>query len=382
MKILTVIGARPQIIKASALSRAIQNGYSNKIEEVIVHTGQHYDASMSGIFFSELQIPKEKYNLNTGSLSHGKQTARMIEGIEDIILSERPDALVIYGDTNSTLAGAVAASKLLIPVIHIEAGLRSFDKTMPEEINRILSDNVSTLLFTPTQTGYNNLISEGFPSEICKKPDFNHPNIYHCGDIMLDNTLYFRNIALNNTEYKKKYGDNFILCTVHRNTNTDNAEKLSNIFLSLLETAKMQKIIMPLHPRTKKMAEQLLPADLQKAIRNNPNIIITDPVGYLEMIYLESMSSFVITDSGGVQKEAYFLGKPCIILRPQTEWVEIVDAGAAIITDTDKEKIVQSAKLFSDESVRNKIRTQCLDSKLFGNGKTAEFICKTITECL
>ena len=373
MKILTVIGARPQIIKASALSRAIQNGYSNKIEEVIVHTGQHYDASMSGIFFSELQIPKEKYNLNTGSLSHGKQTARMIEGIEDIILSERPDALVIYGDTNSTLAGAVAASKLLIPVIHIEAGLRSFDKTMPEEINRILSDNVSTLLFTPTQTGYNNLISEGFPSEICKKPDFNHPNIYHCGDIMLDNTLYFRNIALNNTEYKKKYGDN---------TNTDNAEKLSNIFLSLLETAKMQKIIMPVHPRTKKMAEQLLPADLQKAIRNNPNIIITDPVGYLEMIYLESMSSFVITDSGGVQKEAYFLGKPCIILRPQTEWVEIVDAGAAIITDTDKEKIVQSAKLFSDESVRNKIRTQCLDSKLFGNGKTAEFICKTITECL
>ena len=382
MKILTVIGARPQIIKASALSRAIQNGYSDKIEEVIVHTGQHYDASMSGIFFSELQIPKEKYNLNTGSLSHGKQTARMIEGIEDIILSERPNALVIYGDTNSTLAGAVAASKLLIPVVHIEAGLRSFDKTMPEEINRILSDNVSTLLFTPTQTGYNNLISEGFPSEICEKPDFNHPNIYHCGDIMLDNTLYFRNIALNNTEYKKKYGDNFILCTVHRNTNTDNAEKLSNIFLSLLETAKMQKIIMPLHPRTKKMAEQLLPADLQKAIKNNPNIIITDPVGYLEMIYLESMSSFVITDSGGVQKEAYFLGKPCIILRPQTEWVEIVDAGAAVITDTDKEKIVQSAKLFSKESVRNKIRTQCLDSKLFGDGKTAEFICKTITECL
>ena len=382
MKILTVIGARPQIIKASALSRAIQNGYSDKIEEVIVHTGQHYDASMSGIFFSELQIPKEKYNLNTGSLSHGKQTARMIEGIEDIILSERPNALVIYGDTNSTLAGAVAASKLLIPVVHIEAGLRSFDKTMPEEINRILSDNVSTLLFTPTQTGYNNLISEGFPSEICEKPDFNHPNIYHCGDIMLDNTLYFRNIALNNTEYKKKYGDNFILCTVHRNTNTDNAEKLSNIFLSLLETAKMQKIIMPLHPRTKKMAEQLLPADLQKAIKNNPNIIITDPVGYLEMIYLESMSSFVITDSGGVQKEAYFLGKPCIILRPQTEWVEIVDAGAAVITDTEKEKIVQSAKLFSEESVRNKIRTQCLDSKLFGDGKTAEFICKTITECL
>lgn len=382
MKILTVIGARPQIIKASALSRAIKNHYNDKIEEVIVHTGQHYDEMMSEVFFSQLQIPEPKYNLNIGSGSHGTQTAKMIEGLEQIILKESPDGVVIYGDTNSTLAAAVAASKIQVPIIHIEAGLRSFDKTMPEEINRILADNVSTLLFTPTKAGYNNLLKEGFSAEIQSHPNFNTPNIYHCGDIMLDNTVYFRDIAINNNEYHKRFGNNFILCTIHRNTNTDNKEKLSDIFISLLEIAENQRIILPLHPRTKKMIPQMLSSDLLSAVGSNKNIEIIDPVGYLEMIYLESESSLVITDSGGVQKEAYFLGKPCIILRPQTEWVEIVETKAAIIADTDKEKIINAYKTLSETQMRQTIKENSKKNSLFGDGKAAEFICKTILDTL
>ncbi len=382
MKIVTVIGARPQIIKASALSRAISNTYADKIDEVIVHTGQHYDEKMSDIFFSQLQIPQPNYNLNIGSATHGVQTARMMEGVEQVLQKENPDALVIYGDTNSTLAGAVAASKIQIPVVHIEAGLRSFDKTMPEEINRILADNVSTLLFTPTKAGYDNLMNEGFSSKISERPDFNHPNIYHCGDIMLDNTLYFSDIAINNETYRQRFGKNFILCTVHRNTNTDNSEKLSSIFTSLLEIAKRQRIILPLHPRTKKMMPQMLSKTLFDEVENNQNIQIIEPVGFLEMCYLESASSLIVTDSGGVQKEAYFLLLPCIILRPQTEWVEIVKNKCAVIADTDENKILAAYEQFSDVAYFQKVLSEARKTPTFGDGKSAEFICKTMLETL
>lgn len=376
IKIITIIGARPQIIKAAALSRAINNLYKDQIQEIIVHTGQHYDKTMSDIFFTELGIPQPTYNLNIGSASHGVQTALMIEKIEAILLKEKPSAIVIYGDTNSTLASAIAASKIQVPIVHIEAGLRSFDKTMPEEINRILADHVSTLLFCPTTTGYNNLIKEGFSTTLTPHPDFNHPNLYHCGDIMLDNSLYFRPIASQKEEYKQLFGKDFVLCTIHRNTNTDNKEKLTNIFTSLLQIAKNQRIILPLHPRTKKMIPQMIDSSLQEQIFSNKNIEIIDPVGYLEMIYLESECSLVITDSGGVQKEAYFFEKPCIILRPQTEWVEIVSLGAATLADTNQEKILNASTNYLSHPKYQ------LDTTLFGDGKAAEFMCKTMLEVL
>jgi len=376
IKIITIIGARPQIIKAAALSRTINNLYKNEIQEIIIHTGQHYDTTMSDIFFSELQIPQPTYNLNIGSASHGVQTAHIIEKIEEILLVEKPSAIVIYGDTNSTLASAIAASKIQIPIVHIEAGLRSFDKTMPEEINRIVADHVSTLLFCPTITGYNNLLKEGFSAKISSHPDFNHPNIYHCGDIMLDNSLYFRSIVSQKKEYKQLFGKDFVLCTIHRNTNTDNKEKLSNIFTALLEIAKKQRIILPLHPRTKKMIPQMLNPKLQQELMDNKNIQIIDPVGYLEMIYLESECSLVITDSGGVQKEAYFFEKPCIILRPQTEWVEIVNLGVATLTDTNINRILDAYNNYCLHA------NYQLDTTLFGDGKASEFICKTMLEVL
>lgn len=375
MKILTVIGARPQIIKASALSRAVKKHYSQSINEVIVHTGQHYDRNMSKVFFSELDIPKEKYNLGVGSASHGVQTANIIIKLEEILLKEKPDCIVLYGDTNSTLAGAVAASKIQVPIVHIEAGLRSFDKNMPEEINRIMCDHVSTLLFSPTQVGYNNLVKEGFSKKIISRPDFNHPNIYHCGDIMYDNTMYFKDKSLMNEEYKTRFGNDFILCTIHRNTNTDNKENLTNIFSAFIELSKQERIILPLHPRTKKMMPLMLESSLLDAIKSNKNIEIIDPVSFLEMIYLEASSKLIVTDSGGVQKESYYLEKPCIILRPQTEWVEIVDTGNAFIANTDKEKIINTAQKYLSHKPKNY-------PKIFGDAHAAEFILQTMLDCL
>lgn len=374
MKIVTIIGARPQIIKASALSRAIKEHFTQSIKEIIVHTGQHYDENMSEVFFKELNIPSPNYNLGVKSASHGVQTAKMIVGIEEILLQEKPNAIVLYGDTNSTLAGAIAAAKIHVPIVHIEAGLRSFDKNMPEEINRIMCDNVSTLLFSPSLAGYNNLIREGFSQNISSQPDFNHPNIYHCGDIMLDNTLFFKQIAQQNESFQHKYGKDFILCTIHRNANTDNKNKLSSIFRSLLRIN--HKIILPLHPRTKKMMPIMLDKYLFSEVMQSENIEIIEPVSYLAMTYLENNCSLVITDSGGVQKEAYYMSKPCIILRPETEWVEIVQTGNAIIADTDEDKIVASANKFLNSKSLNPFIA------LFGNGRAAEFMCQTMLNCL
>lgn len=379
-KIVTIIGARPQIIKAAALSRAIKNHFSSEIKEVIVHTGQHYDDNMSEVFFRELGIPSPDYNLKSGSGSHGEQTAQMISGIEKILITEKPSALVLYGDTNSTLAGAIAGSKIQIPIVHIEAGLRSFNKSMPEEINRILCDHVSTLLFSPTQTGINNLKKEGFSQTTSAPFSFDNPKIYHCGDVMYDNSLYFSEMADSKSNFLQSLGVNkneFLLATVHRNNNTDQPERLNAIITSLLEISSIsnKKIIFPVHPRTKKCMDELLSKETKNKLINNPNFVMIPPASFLEMIALEKNASMVITDSGGVQKEAFYFEKPCLILRPETEWVELVEMGAALIVDADKDKIVQGYRKLSTVSLSDL-------PKVYGDGKAAEFICSEIKKQL
>ena len=372
IKIVTIIGARPQIIKAAALSRAIKNNFSEKIKEVIIHTGQHYDENMSQVFFDELGIPAPDYNLGVGSGNHGSQTAKMIDGIEKILIKENPDYIVVYGDTNSTLAGAIAASKIHIPIVHIEAGLRSFNKTMPEEINRICCDHCSTMLFSPTSTGYKNLINEGFNPENKKPFTIDNPGIYHCGDVMYDNSLYFGKTTDNRQQATDFVAEeNFILCTIHRNNNTDEPERLNSIFRALIRLSEEKDIIIPLHPRTKKLLDINLDSETYNTLISNDRIHITEPASFLEMINLEKNSSLVITDSGGVQKEAYFFKKPCIIMRSETEWKEIVEVGAAIIADADEERIIEAYYHFKDN---NSIEYP----EIFGDGKAAEFICNEL----
>ncbi len=378
MKIVTVIGARPQIIKAAALSRAIKNNFPDKLKEKIIHTGQHYDENMSKIFFDELGIPKPDYNLNVGSASHGAQTACMIEGIEEILIKESPDYLILYGDTNSTLAGAVAASKIHVPIAHIEAGLRSFNKSMPEEINRIMCDHASALLFSPTGTGYSNSKKEGFKPDNSKPFTNDNPGIFHCGDVMFDNSLYFKEIALNKSnvlDNNELETGKFILGTVHRDNNTDQPQRLNAIFRSILKISEENDIefVLPLHPRTSKLLSKNLDQELFRAISNNHKIKLIPPVSFLDMIALESNCKMVITDSGGVQKESYFFRKPCVILRSETEWKEITEVGAAIIADAEEERILKAYSRFSNS--RN------IDfPTIFGDGKAAEFICTTLIE--
>lgn len=379
IKTLTIIGARPQFIKAAALSRAIKNSFSHRIRELILHTGQHYDENMSDVFFKELQIPSPDFNLNVGSSSHGVQTAQMIEGIEKILIAEKPDCVILYGDTNSTLSGAVAASKLHVPVVHIEAGMRSFNKSMPEEINRIICDHCSTLLFSPTKTGINNLIKEGF--NLNNKPPFtaDNPGIFHCGDVMLDNTLFFSKTAKTNTTIIKQLGlenRKFVLVTIHRPVNTDDTKRLMSIFkalISLTETKDIN-IVIPLHPRTSKIIQHIPDISLKEKLSQNGKIKLIPAVSFLEMIALEEASLMIITDSGGVQKEACFLNKPCIILRQETEWVEIVESGCAILADADEKKIIDAFSQLNDIRKFN-------FPDIFGDGKAAEFIVNEIINC-
>lgn len=378
MKIVTVIGARPQIIKAAALSRAIKEHFKKEVNEVIVHTGQHYDDNMSQVFFDELGIPQPDYNLGVGSASHGVQTAKMIEGIEEILLKEKPDYLVLYGDTNSTLAGAIAASKIHVPIVHIEAGLRSFNKSMPEEINRICCDHCSTLLFSPTATGFKNLIKEGFNPDNKRRFTIDNPGIYHCGDVMYDNSKYFANIADTKSQILDKEGlrgTGYMLCTIHRDNNTDQPERLNAIFKALLKISECKMVVLPLHPRTSKLLNTNLENDLYDKITNNKNIKILPPASFLDMIVLERHAQMVVTDSGGVQKEAFFFQKPCLILRSETEWKEIVECGAAVITDAYENKIIDSFNNFV-ENPPHKF------PEIFGDGKAAEFICKEMLENL
>lgn len=376
MKLVTIIGARPQFIKAAAISRAIQALFPDTLREVIVHTGQHYDDNMSQVFFDEMRIPRPDYRMEVGSGQHGQQTAAMISKIEEILLAEKPDCVVLYGDTNSTLAGAVAASKHYLPVAHIEAGLRSFDKRMPEEINRILCDHVSTLLFSPTHTGVENLQREGFALDNPGPYTMDNPRVYHCGDVMYDNTLYFSDYARNTVDIVQSLGlkpGAFILATIHRNTNTDVPERLSSIFSALLELTERhgQTVLLPLHPRTKKVLESNLAPDVLQRLRASDRLKLILPVSFLEMTALEDACKMVVTDSGGVQKESFFLGKPCIVLRPQTEWVELVECGTAILTDADTGRILDAYQHF--QSVGD-----LQFPKIFGDGHAAEFIVSEI----
>ena len=377
-KIITVIGARPQIIKAAAISRAIKNNFSDKILEVIVHTGQHYDENMSQIFFEELEIPFPNFNLNVGSGSHGEQTAKMLEGLENIYMQEKPDAVIVYGDTNSTIAGALAASKIHIPVIHIEAGLRSFNKAMPEEINRIACDHMSTLLFTPSETGHRNLLNEGIKNDQKEAASIDNPKIYLCGDIMYDNSLYFSAMSEQKSEILKELEittDDFILCTIHRDTNTDDTTNLNAIFRALLRIQKTSnlKIVLPLHPRTKEKLNSHLDENLLTELNQNNNFKIIPPLGFLDIISLEKNARLIITDSGGLQKEAFFFQKPCVILREQTEWIEIVENGNALIAGANELKIISSVETLIK-------RTDFTYPNLYGDGNAANFICKKITE--
>ena len=376
MKLLTIIGARPQIIKAAALSRAIRNHYADQIQEVIVHTGQHYDDNMSQVFFDELHIPRPDYNLHVGSASHGVQTARMTEGIEALLIKEQPDFIVLYGDTNSTLAGAVAAAKIHVPIVHIEAGLRSFNKSMPEEINRIVCDHCSTLLFTPTKAGSENLKREGFPMDNDGPFTIDNPKVYHCGDIMYDNSLHFADIAEKKTDFIQRLGltgKPFILSTIHRDNNTDQTERLSAIFKALIQLSKECQVVLPLHPRTAKLLKTNLDEGIQKQIFNSQSINLIPPVSFLEIIALERHAQLVMTDSGGVQREAYFFQKPCIILRHETEWVEIVETGNAILADADKDRILQAWHHFKDNP-------PTVFPEIFGDGHATEFMLDRILE--
>ncbi|OFX91639.1 MAG: UDP-N-acetylglucosamine 2-epimerase [Bacteroidetes bacterium GWE2_41_25] len=377
MKLLNIVGARPQIIKASAIGRAIGNHFSDKISEVLVHTGQHYDKEMSDVFFDELEIHKPDFNLGVGSASHGRQTSLMIEGIEDILLKEKPDCVLLYGDTNSTLAGAIAASKLHFPLIHIEAGLRSFNKTMPEELNRIVSDHVSTLLFAPTNAAFKNLMNEGFKPENSPPYTISNPKIYLTGDIMYDNTLFYAGLAeMKKARLLEDLGlerDNFVLVTIHRDLNTDDPVRLSTILNTLRELAggKEMKFIMPFHPRTIISLRSKL-EKLYDELCINKNIKIIPPASFLEMILLEKNCRLIITDSGGVQKESHFFKKPCIVLRKETEWVELVNNGTAKLVDADPFKIREAFMHFSE------LNEELEYPAFYGDGRTAEFILREI----
>lgn len=379
MKIITVIGARPQIIKAAALSRAVSKR-SGEIQEVLVHTGQHYDENMSEVFFDELGIPKPDYNLAAGSGKHGVQTAKMMVGIEEIIEKENPDAIVVYGDTNSTLAAAMVASKIHIPIVHVEAGLRSFNKKMPEEINRIMCDHASTLLFSPTVSGLHHLQKEGFSAETSAPFSVDNPKIYHCGDVMYDNSLYFAELSAEKStvlEDNELIAGDFILATIHRNDNTDKPENLTAIFRGLLAVVAKSKqtIVLPLHPRTAKLLEVNLDASLFAEVSANKQLKIIPPVSFLDMIALEKNSTLVITDSGGVQKEAFYFEKPCIILRPETEWVELVENGNAVIVGADETKLIEAYTKFSTKE-------DLSYPSFYGDGAAAEFICNEIIQHL
>jgi len=377
LKLINVVGARPQIIKASAISRAIRLNYSDRITEIIIHTGQHYDKELSGVFFDELEIHKPDYNLGVGSARHGRQTSMMITGIEDVLLKEKPDFVILYGDTNSTLAGALAASKLHFPVIHIEAGLRSFNKTMPEELNRIMSDHSSTLLFAPTNAAFKNLMREGFKPENSPPYTLDNPKIYLTGDIMYDNTLFFSELA-----EKKKPSflsdlslerDKFILATIHREANTDDISRLDTLLktLSTLAEEYSIKFVMPLHPRTINSLKTKL-SSLYNELSGSKYIKIIPPVSFLEMIMLEKSAKMIITDSGGVQKESHFFKKPCLVLRKETEWIELIKNGTAVLVDADPEKIRKEFEKFINNGSGLEY------PGFYGDGKTAEFILSEI----
>ncbi len=355
MKVVTVLGARPQFIKAATVSREFKNA---SVEEVLVHTGQHFDHNMSQVFFDEMEIPRPHYNLEISGLNHGAMTGRMLEKIEEVLLKEKPDCMLVYGDTNSTLAGALAASKLHIPVAHVEAGLRSFEMKMPEEVNRILTDRISKWLFCPTTTAVKNLEAEGYKNYDC--------SISLVGDVMFDAVLFYRNkIETHSTILKKINLQNnpFVLATLHRAENTNDVNRLKQICEAFNEISKQVEIILPLHPRTKAFLTK-------ENITLNATVI--EPVGYFDMLALLSNCNMVMTDSGGLQKEAYFFEKFCITLRDQTEWVELVESGVNVLASADKEKILTHFMAAKNKPVNAR-------AGLYGDGHAALKIVNILT---
>ena len=332
MKMVSIVGARPQFIKAGPVSKAI-DAYNlrtgrGRLREVVVHTGQHYDHQMSRVFFDELKLRKPHYNLGVGSGTHGIQTGEMLKGIEKVLLRERPEVVLVYGDTNSTLAGALAAAKLHVPVAHVEAGLRSFDRNMPEEINRVMTDHLSSLLFTPTTTGVKNLLKEGITE-----------GVHLVGDVMYDVALEHLELARSRSQVLEHFGlqpKRYLLATVHRAENTDRPECLDRILAALETLSRRWTVLLPVHPRTRKALKGRRGAE-------SPGLILTDPVSYLDMLVLESESRVIITDSGGVQKEAFFFRVPCVTLREETEWVETIQSGWNVLAGTNLRRIVKAA---------------------------------------
>jgi UDP-GlcNAc3NAcA epimerase len=358
-KIVTIIGARPQFVKASAVSRALHE--CQGIEEIIVHTGQHYDQNMSAVFFQEMEIPEPRYNLEVNGASHGAMTGRMLEKIENVLLEEKPHLVLVYGDTNSTLAGALAARKLNISLAHVEAGLRSFKMTMPEEINRILTDRISDLLFCPTEKAVANLENEGFRHFDCR--------IYQVGDVMYDSALYYgiqadkKSEIINRLDLQQKP---FVLCTIHRQENTDNLENLRSIINALNHLSHDVTVTLPLHPRTRKIMQQ--------------NNIITEfetiePVGYFDIIRLLKNCRLVITDSGGMQKEAYFFGKHCLTLREETEWVELTEQGYNTLVGVNEKHIIAAFH----ETINQPF---VVKQSLYGDGNASDKITRLIQKYL
>jgi len=351
MKIVTVVGARPQFVKAAVISREIKE--HDSIKEIIIHTGQHYDINMSDVFFEEMQIPKPDHFLGINGKGHGAMTGQMMEKIEAVLLEEKPDWVLVYGDTNSTLAGALAAKKLHIKIAHVEAGLRSYNIKMPEEVNRILTDRISDILLCPTDNAMDNLNAEGFQDFGCQ--------INKTGDVMQDAAIFYSNLA---EKPSFEVPERFCLSTVHRAENTDNSKRLISIFEALNEISNTCPVVLPIHPRTK--------ARLEKLDQSFPNIIYSEPIGYLNMIWLLKNCQSVLTDSGGLQKEAFFFQKPCITLRDETEWVELVDAGFNRLAGAEKSKILN---LFS--SINS--TTLNFDIDLYGAGHAAKNILTAIS---
>ncbi len=344
MKVVSIVGARPQFIKAAAVSRLLRRQH----QEVLLHTGQHYDDLMSDVFFHELDLPRPDVNLGVGSASHGRQTGEMLIGIECVLLEERPDRVLVYGDTNSTLAGALAAAKLGLPLAHVEAGLRSFNRTMPEEINRVVTDRLSDLLFCPTRTAVENLAREGITS-----------GVHLIGDVMYDILLRSLPLAERRSDILERLGlmsGGYLLTTIHRAGNTDVRANLSAIVAGLNATG--EPVVFPLHPRTRHALARwgISPAE---------NIRLIEPVGYLDMLILEKNARLILTDSGGVQKEAYWLGIPCLTLREETEWTETVEAGWNVLVGTSVERMVEAVRTFHPRGER---------PALFGDGRAGEKI--------
>jgi UDP-GlcNAc3NAcA epimerase len=366
MKILTVLGARPQFIKAATVSRVIKARTS--IEEIIIHTGQHFDANMSSIFFEQLDIPRPSHNLHLGGLGHGAMTGRMIEAIETLIQRESPAWVLLYGDTNSTLSGALAAAKLRVPVAHVEAGLRSNNPEMPEEINRVITDRLSRLLFCPTKTAVENLNREGFPFRGgATSLESRYQKILNVGDVMVDAVRYYGPLAKKHVPLSgfDLTHEGYALCTLHRQENTDDKHRLSSILAACREITKYLPVVLPLHPRTKlKIAESLGELSLS-------GIRVLEPLPYLEMQRLQMSAKVILTDSGGIQKEAYLHGVRCITLRDETEWAETLGSGMNVLAGADFERIMQ--KFRSADVVESRY-----DSSIFGDGRAAERVVDTL----